>query len=103
MPASRGFIQCNKTGLSLRLGYADAMELRQLRYFIAVAEENNITRAASKIFLTQTALSRQIKALEEEIGQCLLERQAHSIRLSPAAELVGAEVENRPGFPFLFA
>ena len=62
------------------------MELRQLRYFIAAAEEGNISRAAQKIFLTQSALSRQIKALEEEIGQCLLERQAHSIRLTPAGE-----------------
>src|SRR6266436_9176019 len=62
------------------------MELRQLRYFVAVAETGNISRAAKKIFLTQPALSRQIKALEHEIGQCLLERQAHSIRLTPAGE-----------------
>jgi DNA-binding transcriptional LysR family regulator len=62
------------------------MELRQLRYFVAVAEAGNISRAAKKILLTQPALSRQIKALENEIGQCLLERQAHSIRLAPAGE-----------------
>jgi len=62
------------------------MELRQLLYFVAVAEEGNISRAAKKIFLTQPALSRQIKALEDEIGQCLLERKAHSIRLTPAGE-----------------
>jgi DNA-binding transcriptional LysR family regulator len=62
------------------------MELRQLRYFVAVAEDANISRAANKIFLTQSALSRQIKALEDEIGQCLLERQAHSIRLTPVGE-----------------
>jgi DNA-binding transcriptional LysR family regulator len=62
------------------------MELRQLRYFVAVAEEGNISRAAKKIFLTQSALSRQIKALEEEIGQSLLERQAHSIRLTLVGE-----------------
>ena len=62
------------------------MELRQLRYFVAVAETGNISRAAQKIFLTQPALSRQIKALEEELGQCLLERQAHSIRLTPAGQ-----------------
>jgi DNA-binding transcriptional LysR family regulator len=62
------------------------MELRQLRYFVAVAEIGNISRAAKRIFLTQPALSRQVKLLEDEIGQCLLERQAHSIRLTPAGE-----------------
>lgn len=62
------------------------MELRQLRYFVAVAEAGNISRAAKQIFLTQPALSRQIKALEGEIGQCLLERQANSIRLTPAGD-----------------
>jgi DNA-binding transcriptional LysR family regulator len=62
------------------------MELRQLRYFVAVAEDGNISRAAKRIFLTQPALSRQIKSLEDEIGQCLLEREAHSIRLTPAGE-----------------
>ncbi|MCW5555079.1 MAG: LysR family transcriptional regulator [Verrucomicrobiae bacterium] len=67
------------------------MELRQLRYFVAVAEEQNISRAARKIFLTQPALSRQIKALEEEIGQCLLERQAHSIKLTPVGEALLGE------------
>ncbi len=63
-----------------------AMELRQLRHFVAVAEDGNISRAAKRVFLTQPALSRQIKALEEEIGQCLLERQAHSIRLTVVGE-----------------
>lgn len=62
------------------------MDLRQLRYFVAVAEAGNISRAAKQIYLTQPALSRQIKALEEEIGHCLLERQAHSIRLTAVGE-----------------
>ncbi|MDP3072807.1 MAG: LysR family transcriptional regulator [Opitutaceae bacterium] len=62
------------------------MELRQLRYFVAAAEAGNISTAAKKIFLTQPALSRQIKALEGDIGQPLLERRAHSIRLTPAGE-----------------
>lgn len=70
------------------------MELRQLRYFVAVAETSNISRAAKKLFLTQPALSRQIKALEEEIGQCLLERQAHSIRLTPAGEALLREARD---------
>lgn len=62
------------------------MDLRQLSNFVAVAEQGNISQAAKKIFLTQSALSRQIKALEDEVGQCLLERQAHSIRLTPIGE-----------------
>ena len=60
------------------------MELRQLRYFVAAAEAGNISAAAKKLFLTQSALSRQIKALEDETGQTLLERRAHSIHLTPA-------------------
>src|SRR5437773_9492757 len=64
------------------------MELRQLRYFVTVAEEGNISRAAQKAFLTQPALSRQIKALEEAIGHSLLDRQAHSIRLTPAGQVL---------------
>lgn len=67
------------------------MELRQLRYFVAVAEEGNISRAAQKIFLTQSALSRQIKALEAELEKELLERQAHSVRLTAAGELLLVE------------
>jgi hypothetical protein len=87
MLAFEGAGQCQDLGLSLPFAYAvPRMELRQLRYFVAVAEEGNISRAARKIFLTQPALSRQIKSLEDEIGQCLLERSAHSIRLSPAGE-----------------
>lgn len=68
------------------------MELRQLRYFVAVAEAGNISRAAQKMFLTQPALSRQIRALEDEIGQCLLERRAHSIRLTPVGQALLREV-----------
>ncbi len=62
------------------------MELRQLRYFAAVAETGNISSAAKRIFLTQPALSRQIKALENEIGQSLFERRAHSIHLTLVGE-----------------
>ncbi len=62
------------------------MDLRQLRYFVAVAETGNISTAAKKIFLTQPALSRQIKALESGIGQCLFERHAHSVQLTPVGE-----------------
>lgn len=67
------------------------MELRQLRYFLAAAEDGNITRAAQRIFLTQSALSRQIKSLEEELGRPLLERRPQSMQLTPVGELLVRE------------
>ncbi len=67
------------------------MELRQLKHFLAVGETGSITAAAKKLRLTQPALSRQIKALEEELDTLLLERGAHSIRLTPAGEVLMAE------------
>ena len=74
------------------------MELRQLRCFVAVAETGNISPAAKGVFLTQPALRRQIKALEAEIGPGLLERQAHSIRLTSAGETFAETVApGRPG------
>ena len=60
------------------------MELRHLRYFVAVAETENVSRAALKLHVSQPALSRQIRDLEEEIGFCLLERTAKSVRLTEA-------------------
>jgi len=68
------------------------MELRHLRYFIVVAEEENVTRAAGRLHVSQPALSRQIKDLEEEIGFLLLERSAKSVRLTEAGKqfLTGA-------------
>ena len=60
------------------------MELRHLRYFIGVAEEENVSRAALKLHLSQPALSRQIRDLEDELGFLLLERSAKSVRLTEA-------------------
>ena len=60
------------------------MELRHLRYFIAVAEEENVSRAALKLHVSQPALSRQIRDLEDELGFALLERTAKSVRLTDA-------------------
>src|SRR5215472_14834554 len=60
------------------------MELRHLRYFIAVAEAENVSRAALKLHLSQPALSRQIRDLEDELGFELLERTAKSVRLTEA-------------------
>src|SRR6476619_7077921 len=62
-----------------------AMELRHLRYFIAVAEEGSLTLAAEKrLHTAQPSLSRQIRDLEQEVGVQLLSRSAHGIELTPA-------------------
>ena len=60
------------------------MELRHLRYFVAVAEEENVSRAALKLHLSQPALSRQVRDLEDELGFLLFERSAKSVRLTEA-------------------
>src|SRR6476661_2282645 len=68
-----------------RLGIlGPAVELRHLRYFVAVAEMENVSRAALKLHVSQPALSRQIRDLEDEIGFSLLERTAKSVRLTDA-------------------
>src|SRR5205807_1114102 len=68
-----------------RLGILEpAVELRHLRYFVAVAEMENVSRAALKLHVSQPALSRQIRDLEDEIGFGLLKRTAKSVRLTDA-------------------
>lgn len=63
------------------------MELRHLRYFVAVAKEENVSRAALKLHVSQPGLSRQIRDLEGEIGFLLLERSAKSVRLTEAGRV----------------
>ena len=58
------------------------MEIRVLRYFLAVAREGNITAAANFLHLTQPTLSRQIKDLETELGTQLLVRKSHNVTLT---------------------
>src|SRR2546427_6545146 len=64
----------------------DAIELRHLRAFVAVAEELNFGRAAAKLYLSQPALSRQIRALERLVGCDLLRRSTHQVELTIGGE-----------------
>lgn len=59
------------------------MEIRVLRYFLAVARESSVTHAANALHVTQPTLSRQLKDLEEELGTKLFVRHSHSVSLTP--------------------
>ncbi len=68
------------------------MELGQLRYFIGIAETENFGEAARNLHIAQSALSRQIAALEVELGFLLFERLPRGVRLTPAGKIFAAEI-----------
>jgi LysR family transcriptional regulator, transcription activator of glutamate synthase operon len=64
------------------------MDLRQLRYLVALAEEGSFTRAAESVHIAQPAVSQQIRRLEEELGIALVERTTRRVALTDAGELL---------------
>jgi DNA-binding transcriptional LysR family regulator len=64
------------------------MELRQLEYFVAVAEEGNFTRAAARVHVAQSGVSAQVRRLEREIGHDLFDRSARKVRLTEIGKAV---------------
>lgn len=70
------------------------MDLRQMRYFLALAEERNFTRAAERLHMAQPPLTRQIRALEEELGATLFLRTTKGVELTEAGLALLDEVPN---------
>jgi DNA-binding transcriptional LysR family regulator len=75
-------------------GAPQALELRHLRYFVALADAGSFTRAAEKIFIAQPTLSQQIRRLEEIVGMPLLQRRREGLRLTPAGRALLDESRN---------
>ena len=69
------------------------MELDQLRYFLQVAERGNFTRAAESLTISQSALSRSIQKLEDELGQPVFERKTRSVSLTEAGVLLKSRAQ----------
>lgn len=70
------------------------MELKTLQYFVRIAREESITRAANALHITQPTLSRQIKELEKELNVKLFKRSNHNIQLTDEGQLLKIELKN---------
>src|SRR5215468_3949475 len=80
--------QAEVVGLPEAAGAPQAIELRHLRYFAAVADAGSFTHAAERMFIAQPTLSQQIRRLEEIVGTPLLQRRREGLRLTPAGTVL---------------
>jgi DNA-binding transcriptional LysR family regulator len=87
LPSSAGRIHKSKIWIFSELAWF-LMELRQLAYLVAVAEEGGFTRAAEKLHVAQPGISAQIRQLERELGQPLFDRAGRTVRLTAAGAAV---------------
>lgn len=69
------------------------MNINQLRYFVAVAEQRSFTKAANQYYLSQTAVTQQVRALEETLGVQLLDRNSRPVSLTPAGSVFLTEAK----------
>lgn len=93
MIKKKGALIRNRTHESFTFG-KNAMELRVLKYFVETAHEKSMTKAAANLHVTQPTLSRQLKALEEELGQKLFVRSNYHINLTEEGKLLLKRAED---------
>jgi DNA-binding transcriptional LysR family regulator len=79
------------------MGIVSCMDMRRLEYFVAVAEEGNVGRAARRLHMSQPPLSQRIRELEAELGCLLFERTAQGMRLTQAGTVLLAEAHDLLG------
>src|SRR5215475_3032844 len=90
VPALAGNRKC-RPEMRLCFSRMTDLDLRQLRVFVAVAEEHSFTHAAARLRLTQPAVSRTVASLERSVGVALLRRSTHECALTPAGQVLLAE------------
>jgi DNA-binding transcriptional LysR family regulator len=88
MKAAHLECQSEPVKLPTSVGAALAIELRHLRYFVALADAGSFTRAAERMFIAQPTLSQQIRRLEEIVGAPLLQRRRDGVRLTKAGAVL---------------